>query len=333
MFYGLNDKGERIYIKDSIKGEKYYCPCCKGEMIRKVGKVKSHHFAHISAVCDTWYSENKGSWHRNLQNCFSPDSQEVLVKSDNSEVYHISDVFLKGKERNTIIEFQHSPMSIQEFTKRNDFYINNGTTGIEKNRIVWVFDCRNKEIFITLSRVLGAYNGFYWWKKENRVGFENYARMTWNNAIKTYSNIVVDMNKDITIFLCVNQRGFYKDYKSGEYYTADGDYKCYIKEKNVFIDNGSDDMFFVRLDYSKQGNKFCGGGILSLENFVKYMKNVDKYEKSLFNYRVEKEEKDREQMNKLLENLNLFSIHNKENFVNFGDFSFKDNLSNLISYE
>ena len=321
MFYGLNDKGERIYIKDSIKGETYYCPFCNGEMIRKVGKVKAHHFAHVSDVCDNWYKENKGVWHKTLQNCFDSKVQEIIVKADNSDVFHIADVFLSGNERNTIIEFQHSPMSIQEFKKRNDFYINNGTTGFEKNRIVWVFDCRDKSIFINLSKVLDAYNGFYWWKKENRVGFENYAKMTWNNAIKTYSDINVSINKDITIFLCVNYREYYTDYKGNEYYTEDGDYGYSIRKKKVFLDNGSDKMYFVRLDYSKQRNKFCGGGILSLENFIKYLKNVEKFEKSLFDYRIEKEERDRKVREEYLEKLdNSF----RNGTVKFGDFSFAD---------
>ena len=81
MYYAIDEENNRIHIKSSQKGKKYYCPCCRNELVRKVGRVKAHHFAHMNGVCDGWYSENKGPLHVMMQDCFDKENQEVVVKS------------------------------------------------------------------------------------------------------------------------------------------------------------------------------------------------------------------------------------------------------------
>ena len=295
MFYALNDKNERIYIKESLKEEKYYCPCCKGEMIRKVGKVNAHHFAHINGICDTfWEKENKGPWHIMLQDSFSRENQEIVVKSLSCEnEYHIADVYLEGNYKDTIVEFQASPLSIEDFNTRNIFYVNNsrnmkcrenGEKKFDKNRLIWVFDCRDKTLFINLkNKNLNEKAGFYWWRKENKVGFENFAKITWNRPSKTFSNFNIN-NKDITIFLCVNYREYITEYIHSEFYTEDGDLEEHNRKKNVFLDNGSEDMYFIKLDYSYQGFKYCGGPIMTIENFINYINSIDEFETRMLQY-------------------------------------------------
>ena len=76
MYWAENECGVKTYIDESNDKEKYYCPHCKGVMIRKMGSVTVHHFAHKpQADCDPWYTNHpgKGSWHKSMQQQFPAD--------------------------------------------------------------------------------------------------------------------------------------------------------------------------------------------------------------------------------------------------------------------
>ena len=55
-------------------------------------------------------------WHYDWQNQFPVDNQEIVFTKDNK--IHRADVFIN----NTVIEFQHSPITEAEFNDRNNFY-------------------------------------------------------------------------------------------------------------------------------------------------------------------------------------------------------------------
>lgn len=71
-------------------------------------------------------------WHFEWQSKFPIDSREVVVEKEG--VVHRADVLIK----NTVIEFQHSLISGEEFEARNRFYKNCGY------RVIWLFDAANK---------------------------------------------------------------------------------------------------------------------------------------------------------------------------------------------
>ena len=48
MIIALNNKKERVHIKDTVINEKYYCPLCNEELIQKKGFIRRHHYAHKS---------------------------------------------------------------------------------------------------------------------------------------------------------------------------------------------------------------------------------------------------------------------------------------------
>ena len=51
--YALDDEGQLIEIKDAEnKNEKFICPHCKSEMIKRCGNIKAWHFAHKKKKCD-----------------------------------------------------------------------------------------------------------------------------------------------------------------------------------------------------------------------------------------------------------------------------------------
>ena len=41
-----------VHINDSQKGQKYTCPHCGAELLLKIGKVRSAHFAHKVKIAD-----------------------------------------------------------------------------------------------------------------------------------------------------------------------------------------------------------------------------------------------------------------------------------------
>lgn len=66
-----------------------------------------------------------------------------FVDDETGEI-HIADVFLEAS--NTVLEFQHSPISEDEFKSRTIFHLKNG------RRIVWLFDESSKSQDSTFGR-------------------------------------------------------------------------------------------------------------------------------------------------------------------------------------
>ena len=152
MFKAKDINGKIITIDEATRGGEYYCPFCNNQLITKMGNIVVHHFAHKASLCDNWYSENKGKWHRDMQNLFKKEYQEVILWKNNNKStgeFHIADVCLPLSDgTNLIIEFQHSPMTKEEFFERNRFYTIGCIEDRKKpNTLVWIFDFRNKDMF------------------------------------------------------------------------------------------------------------------------------------------------------------------------------------------
>ncbi len=158
MLIALNEKGERIHIDEAVRHGKYYCQTCGSNVDVKKGPQRMHHFSHSRKAerpnCDSW-NHDKTDWHRSWQNLFPIECQEVVMKNKEG-IRHIADVSTDGK----VVEFQHSPMSIEEFNKRNEFYSSLGYP------VIWLFDARSAEIdnllnnHIILKKEIQAINGF-----------------------------------------------------------------------------------------------------------------------------------------------------------------------------
>lgn len=102
------------------------CPFCRAKVISKCGDIKLWHWAHYSKRdCDIWW-ENETQWHREWKGFFPAEWQEVIHRAEDGEK-HIADVKTK---QDCVLEFQHSIISKEERTSRNDFYPN----------LVWVVD-------------------------------------------------------------------------------------------------------------------------------------------------------------------------------------------------
>ena len=129
MFFAKDESEKRIYIGDAEKDVQYYCPICNQEVIQRRGEINLHHFAHKknSEECDSW-TNDMSDWHREWQECFPSDCREVVIVHDGEK--HRADVLFDK----TVIEFQHSRISPDEFEERNVFYEAAGY------KVVWLFD-------------------------------------------------------------------------------------------------------------------------------------------------------------------------------------------------
>lgn len=128
MYIANDANGNRVYISDADKSNKYFCPICGNELIVRQGKIMSHHYAHkAKTICDSW-SYDISDWHREWQERFPEEYREVIV--EHNGIKHRADVLVD----NTVIKFQHSPMSSEEFSERNAFYTAAGY------RVVWLFN-------------------------------------------------------------------------------------------------------------------------------------------------------------------------------------------------
>ncbi len=131
MYIALDEHNEIVEISESIPGKNYYCPACKEIVVAKRGEIRQHYFAHKagSNCSDGWDKYyDMSEWHKNWQLSFPKINREVVLSF--GKLIHRADI-LVGK---TVIEFQHSSISVDLFNKRNEYYRNMGY------KVIWLFD-------------------------------------------------------------------------------------------------------------------------------------------------------------------------------------------------
>jgi len=123
--------GEKTEAMPKARAE---CPSCGKKVIAKCGNFNIWHWSHFPEKhCDSWW-ENETEWHRMWKSHFPLANQEVIQFDENSGEKHIADI---KTDTGLVIEFQNSPMKVEELLKREAFYRNmiwivNGT-GFSKN--------------------------------------------------------------------------------------------------------------------------------------------------------------------------------------------------------
>lgn len=134
MYVAIDSNKDRIQIENASSNTEYFCPICGERLIIKAIDSKSirKHFAHKSKKdCDD-FSHDMSDWHYNWQCCFPEETREIVL--ENNGVKHRADILIND----TIIEFQHCPITADEIKKRNEFYLSCGYN------MVWVFDADGK---------------------------------------------------------------------------------------------------------------------------------------------------------------------------------------------
>lgn len=128
--------GQRTPAQPTITGS---CEHCGRRMTAKCGRKIIWHWAHAGKkYCDPWW-ENETAWHREWKSYFSEDWREQRRFDCENNEWQIADV-LSGD--GTVVEFQNSPMPLDELQSREKFY----------KKMIWIV---NGEKFFSSFHVLG----------------------------------------------------------------------------------------------------------------------------------------------------------------------------------
>ena len=160
MFVALDENKNRVSIEDAVRGKLYYCPSCGEPLIVKAKEslaVRAY-FSHKKGTdCDT-FTHDMSDWHLGWQMKFPIENREVVIEKDG--VKHRADVFIND----TVIEFQHSPITADEIAKRNEFYLSCGY------KVIWIFDADDqlKNAWGDSIDPVECRNGGLCWKRAKR---------------------------------------------------------------------------------------------------------------------------------------------------------------------
>ncbi len=233
MFKALNKYNESVSIENANVNEFYFCQICNQKLKQVHSINRAPHFSHIGKpktgnknyipCTDRWHY-CKTEWHREWQKRFPEECQECVVSNGTEK--HIADVLIN----NTVIEFQHSSISIDEFRERNYFYTQCGY------KVVWIFD-------MSLPFKIGEFQKDS--KKDNKL--------YWRSAPKLFRNMNLK-EENITLifqFIDTNDEDFNVDEEANILVHVTHAYKefseLYLKRLNGFsvknfietINNGS----------------------------------------------------------------------------------------------
>ena len=115
MQYAIVD-GQR---STPIPRQRGICQYCGEEMIAKCGQYVMWHWAHMpGSNCDPWWT-SESAWHREWKEQFPEDWREIVHFDERSGEKHIADVKTSS---GVVIEFQRSPISVDEVRSREEFY-------------------------------------------------------------------------------------------------------------------------------------------------------------------------------------------------------------------
>lgn len=135
MFRALDDNNVDIFPGQALPRTDYRCPICHGIVRLKSGPDRVAHFYHVPDQSPCPYREDEdymSEWHIRMQGYFPLESRERVFRDSETGEVHRADVFLE--ESNTVIEFQKSHMTPEEYRARTAFHLKEG------RRIVWIFD-------------------------------------------------------------------------------------------------------------------------------------------------------------------------------------------------
>ena len=219
MFYANDKDNKRTSAWSANRDIPFFCPVCKSPVVLRDGLTNAPHFAHRAGTCtDTWHYD-MSEWHRKMQSFFPESMQEVVVTHDGET--HRADILYK----NTVIEFQHSTISKNEFERRNDFFESLGY------RIAWVFDVNDQRLNDQLI--------FY--------SEENPNLMKWSHAPKIFENCqsLYDKNRHFSIWLFWDVEGL--DTFAKVTWTATNDYGG-LSFKRITVSERTFDTDYITVD-------------------------------------------------------------------------------------
>jgi hypothetical protein len=187
MEFGL-DINTRTRVRPS-RQQQAICQCCEEELIAKCGNFRVHHWAHKNSHCDSWW-EPETEWHRNWKSKFPEEWRESIKYDTINNEKHIADIY--NPKNDLVIEFQNSPISLDELSSRESFY----------NKLIWVVNVENAVIkTISIQSIC----------EEANTTLEEILNEAINDAIKMPHEIVLLLNNEKDKLLNDMKEGFFKE--------------------------------------------------------------------------------------------------------------------------
>lgn len=246
MFIALNSNKERVAIENCSNSEKYYCPVCGERLAIRAIDSKSirTHFAHKrGTICYDDFTHDMSEWHYNWQCRFPESAREIVIEKNG--IKHRADILIN----NTVIEFQHSPITAEEINKRNEFYLSCGYN------MVWVFDADNKikNVFDGSINPLECSEIDLEWKRKRNEFATPMPRnvlvfLDYKIKVKKENNIISINN---LIFLKNTQIKYIDFYNTSPNYIF---YENFLKQFGIQIDDipSIKQIFAIHDEYRKQ---------------------------------------------------------------------------------
>ncbi len=142
--------GSRLKAKKGLQG---ICEMCASPMIAKCGEIMIHHWAHVASPCTDSWKENESQWHREWKSNFPEEWREKALNDQATGERHRADIYVPDKE--LIIEFQHSHISVENIKSREKFY----------KKLIWVINAENQSFSINsvmkLTNIIESYKQLY----------------------------------------------------------------------------------------------------------------------------------------------------------------------------
>ena len=143
MDRAYNKYGKEVYIDAIVEGEQYFCPMCQQVLSLRInGTLRDHCFAHYpvrsshsggyTKCTETWHYD-MSEWHKGWQRRFPEENRERIITGKDGK-RHIADILIND----TVIEFQNSGISTDEFRERNTFYKGCGY------KVIWLFNVQSE---------------------------------------------------------------------------------------------------------------------------------------------------------------------------------------------
>lgn len=191
MLHALIDGQKRPPV---AKGERAQCPGCGTEVVAVLPIENMKHWRHKGGDCDAW-SEPETEWHLNWKSLFTPDECEISLRDQETGELHRADVLCKSPSgQSTVLEFQHSPISVEEQLARQNFYGRQG-------RFFWMLNMHSDKTF-------RAFNFQLSWRWDRPIEYmgKTFHRMSWNTRSQ-----FIDRWKaaDAHVFLNLGRHIFY----------------------------------------------------------------------------------------------------------------------------
>lgn len=160
LVLGLDRNDKKVFIDDAVSRGDYFCPVCGKPLVVRKGTKNASHYAHWPKhLCtDSWNNpsdERNGydisQWHNEWEAFYPIDNREITIAL--GDIKHRGDIVVN----NTVVEFQHSPISSAHFQERTNFYLSAGY------KVIWLFDFTDQ-----YEKEKIDYNGFFFeWARPN----------------------------------------------------------------------------------------------------------------------------------------------------------------------